>query len=270
MAIFIINIYLTMGEPDGLDTYFYESGIIASEQNWNKGETIGEYRVYHRNGNIWEIYPKKGGLIQYFYPNGNIYKEIPYVDKKYHGEARWYDDNGSLIATQHYLNGVKHGNGKRYTPQGNVDFEMPYNESRKLFYKTFDHCIMLYQLSALTNELIGDPLISFISLPDQSGQQSRLQGYLTSAPDYFQYILSNIMFAPHINLSAWKTKSNITVKFDNDEPKPLRCKFYNYELTKLLQNFPDEIYRENNILPKNDLDTLGLYAFVNEFNQIGG
>lgn len=255
---------------DGSEIYYYESGIIASECSYRNGEAISEQKHYHRNGNLRRVYPMKDGLIQYFYPNGNIYKEIPTADNKRHGEARWYAENGILIATQDYQQGIEQGNGKRYTPQGDVEFEIPYSKSSRLFYKIFEHCIMLYQLSALTNELLAPPLISFISLPDQSNQQSRLEGYLTNTPDYFQYSLTEIMFAPHINLSAWKTKSSLTVQFDNDLPQSLRCKFYNRQTAQYLCCFPNKVYQKNDILPSNDLEALGLYVFVNEYNQIGG
>ncbi|MDF7679976.1 hypothetical protein PT300_04855 [Enterobacteriaceae bacterium ESL0689] len=91
-----------------------------------------------------------------------------------------------------------------------------------------------------------------------------------AAPDYFQYSLSEIMFAPHINLSVWITKSSLTVQFDNELPQSLRCKFYNRPTAQYLRCFPDKVYQKNDILPSNDLEALGLYVFVNEYDEIGG
>jgi antitoxin component YwqK of YwqJK toxin-antitoxin module len=68
---------------------------------------------YWGNGNV-RIKGQKNsvgqpeGIWEYFYPNGNIQKRIPYKEGKRNGIVEWFHSNGNI----HWRNSIQRGGGR--------------------------------------------------------------------------------------------------------------------------------------------------------------
>ena len=123
--------YIKNGKPDGFWKSYFENGKIKSEGNrkdfeldscWKfyneDGKLILEvtYRAGKKNGpkttyldkeTVLENYRNdiKEGRTRYFYTNGKIKIEIPYVNGQEQGLGKEYDTNGTIITLTEYKRG---------------------------------------------------------------------------------------------------------------------------------------------------------------------
>jgi uncharacterized protein len=167
------------GKPDGFWKTYYPSGIIKSAGNrrnhlldsvWvffneaadtlqkvsyvlgkRNGYTIGFYAQLvgdpMNRGKVLsrELYvnDKREGISKYFYSNGVLKEEVPYVNNKRNGKALEYDEKGLLISIETYNNGflverekinrkdekgLKQGVWREYYANGRIKLEHNYQD----------------------------------------------------------------------------------------------------------------------------------------------
>ena len=178
------------GKPDGYWKTYYVTGIIKSEGKrtnhlldsiWLffdiKGDTIQKisYMYGKKNGYLLtydysdiangtgsgiiiskELYidDKKEGKSYYYYPDGKIKSEVPFVNGKRQGLTKEFDENGMIISLIYYhngyitekeeinrrdKNGLKMGTWIEFYPDGRVRKEEIYiNDILDGFYKEFN------------------------------------------------------------------------------------------------------------------------------------
>ena len=87
--------------------YDKEQTIIKSEVFVCNGKEEGEYKSYHYNGQLWEIYnnidEKRQGEYKSYYSNGQLCGICNYIDGKLKGEYKLYHDNGQLKEICNYI-----------------------------------------------------------------------------------------------------------------------------------------------------------------------
>jgi hypothetical protein len=74
--------------------------------------------------------PDQGEIIQKYYPDGKLHKEIPLRQGKNHGVAKEYYKNGQLFQAIHYVNGTRHGIARQYYDNGKLSRETPYDSGQ--------------------------------------------------------------------------------------------------------------------------------------------
>ena len=97
--------------------YDVPANQIKEESNYSKGTLDGEYKSYHRNGNVSETGEYKNGLK--------------------HGVWKSYTDNNILIAEDGYNNGKNNGSTKYYSNIGKITEEYIYKNDFLQEYKAF-------------------------------------------------------------------------------------------------------------------------------------
>lgn len=94
----------------------------------------GPCQVWDENGNLSATFHYEKGILDspslYFYPDGNIYKRIPFEKGEPHGIAEVFDENGKLIEESHFSNGEKDGKSVAYWQPGSLKFEETYTEGK--------------------------------------------------------------------------------------------------------------------------------------------
>ena len=91
--------------------YFYPNNKIKNITNYNnKGELDGEYKIFHKDGGyLYEAGNYKNGKldgkVHYYYANGKVKKEIPFVNGKREGTVTKYFSNGNIQYIEHYKDG---------------------------------------------------------------------------------------------------------------------------------------------------------------------
>ena len=122
---------LKYGKPDGYWKSYYESGMLKSEGNRKDFELDSTWKFYNDDGKlILEVSYRKGkkngekisyldnetmkenfkndvktGFTRYYYKNGNIKAEIPYVNGLEQGFGKEYDGAGNIITLVEYKRG---------------------------------------------------------------------------------------------------------------------------------------------------------------------
>ncbi len=145
----------------GVWKYFYKGNKLKNIANYNSlGELDGVYKIYHKDGGyLYETGNYKNGkldgTVYYYYANGQVKKEIPFVDGKREGTVTKYYSNGNIQYIEHYKNGkicckaedfYENGNSKIVTyykngkidstytflyENGNLKSKLKYNEGKK-------------------------------------------------------------------------------------------------------------------------------------------
>lgn len=112
---------------------YHDNGQLAQEIPYNENNNPdGEAKVYHYNGNIYQIVTYVNGSIEgivYMYTKeGDLETQIDYKDNKVHGAERGYFRDGTLEYETKYNHGVK-TEGTQYYHNGNVQATIEYDEN---------------------------------------------------------------------------------------------------------------------------------------------
>ncbi len=81
--------FITCQQGDSILTAKYESGTIAYHYKLNNSYPSGLYKTYH--------------------PNGQVYTESVWINKKLNGIWKRYDSNGTLLESGQYIDGLRSG-----------------------------------------------------------------------------------------------------------------------------------------------------------------
>ena len=94
-------------------SYYYESGKISQEKNYEEGRLIDDTE-YYENGQIDSKYTSEDGIYISYYEENGEKKETGFYsnwDNKWrHGEWRSYDINSNLVSVKTYVNGRLNSN----------------------------------------------------------------------------------------------------------------------------------------------------------------
>jgi antitoxin component YwqK of YwqJK toxin-antitoxin module len=169
------------GKPDGYWKTFYENGVVKSEGNrlnfeldsiwtfyndtgkvvlqitYKNGKKNGIRRTYQEDEVMEENFVDdvKQGFTNYFYPNGKLKKEVPFVDGLEEGLGKMFAaDDGRVIELIHYRkgyieeieninridkNGYKQGKWVWFYPDGKIKKEGFYkNDLENGYFKDYD------------------------------------------------------------------------------------------------------------------------------------
>ena len=164
--------FLKNGNPDGYWKSYNENGTTKSEGNRKSFELDSLWKFYNQDGKLLvEIYYKSGkkngikttwldkemveenfrddikeGYTRYYFPNGKIKQEIPFVKGLEQGFSKEYGSDGTIITLTEYKRGFivdririnrKDGNGRRqgrwcyFYENGNLKTEVTYRDDKK-------------------------------------------------------------------------------------------------------------------------------------------
>ena len=102
------------GKLDGIQVWYYPSGLIKNIFNFDNGEFHGTNYWYHENEELkMTINFNKGvraGKISSYHDNGNLKIEGQYENDLEEGIWKFYDSEGKLIETTTYINGESDDN----------------------------------------------------------------------------------------------------------------------------------------------------------------
>jgi antitoxin component YwqK of YwqJK toxin-antitoxin module len=104
---------------------YYSNGNVSIKGQFNsKGEQVGVWEWFYRNGNIRCRTPFKGGkedgIEEFFYPNGNIRMRTPYKDGKIDGIEELFYPSGNIQRRIPYVGGEEDGIEEVFDEQGNI------------------------------------------------------------------------------------------------------------------------------------------------------
>lgn len=109
----------------------FASGEISRRHFEVNGKKEGLMAEYYRDGQVRSERlfknDKQTGRSVFFYPKGQT-KEIQYFDEnglKQGGDSTFYE-NGSLQLLMNFENGKKHGYLRKWSPEGNLIYEVRY------------------------------------------------------------------------------------------------------------------------------------------------
>ena len=104
---------------------------IASKTEFD-GESTGVIYQYDRNQNLLREYhtiknnPNLDLIVKHYHPNGKLWQEIPFNNRRYNGVLKIYDKDGILTDAANFNNGVQEGILIKYHPNGQVWQEVPF------------------------------------------------------------------------------------------------------------------------------------------------
>jgi antitoxin component YwqK of YwqJK toxin-antitoxin module len=160
------------GKPDGYWKSYYENGHLKSEGNRKDFELDSLWKFYNEDGVlIVEIYYRNGkkngikstyldkeiirenfvndvkeGLTKYYFPDGTLKSEIPFVKGLEQGIGKEYNANGDVITITEYKRGfivdrmkinrrdknnLRQGTWMTFYPNGNTHQEGTYRDDKK-------------------------------------------------------------------------------------------------------------------------------------------
>jgi len=98
---FIGRGFLKAGKKEGLWTYFYDTGEIKQEIEYEEGVEEGSFKLFHKNGIVAiECTYLKGevvGLYIEYYENGSPKQVTEYIDGKGYFVDFWDKDGNQLL-----------------------------------------------------------------------------------------------------------------------------------------------------------------------------
>jgi antitoxin component YwqK of YwqJK toxin-antitoxin module len=101
------------GDYQGLWKLYYETGELKAEGEFENSNRIGEWIIYHKNGEIEHRAKYVVGLPQgrwtWYFDNGTLRREEYYRRGKEDGESTEYDKDGNEISKGEYVSGYKDG-----------------------------------------------------------------------------------------------------------------------------------------------------------------
>jgi hypothetical protein len=100
------NLPTTSAKLQGLHQYFYPTGELYLEVNYQDSLPHGASKQYFKNGQLFE--------------------ETQYVRGERHGISKKFFDNGQMSSENYYDSGRLHGVQKKYRRDGKPAYEAPY------------------------------------------------------------------------------------------------------------------------------------------------
>ena len=128
--------YIVVEENGYKNSYDKEEKYLVEKKKLGKnGQIKGLYRKFDKNRNIIELgYLEEDGVFsgnkRIYYPNGKIYKVIPYYKNNLNGRRIFYYENGNIKEDYCYVNGKEQGEGKIYYNNGNIALIETYFEGK--------------------------------------------------------------------------------------------------------------------------------------------
>ena len=115
---------LTPEIKDGYFEWYHANGKISQQSNFENGKHIGEYLLYHENGNL----EAKGsyqndelnGTFESYYPNGKLVMKTSFLDGLQNGWTVYHREDGSKHSEGNFKNGNRNGEWKYYDENGNI------------------------------------------------------------------------------------------------------------------------------------------------------
>lgn len=96
-----------------LERQYYPDGMLRSEELLLHGEILKSKQEYYPNGNLAYTHIREDNIDRalewpslvrrYYYPNGELWIEIPYKEDKVNGEKRYYRPDGVLECSFEYV-----------------------------------------------------------------------------------------------------------------------------------------------------------------------
>ena len=92
---------------DGLFLQWYDDGLPKVEGQYIDGLFDGKWVYYDVYGKVVGVgnFTNGTGVQKGWWPNGNIKREIPYLNNQKHGIEKWYDEDGKLEKEIRHLSG---------------------------------------------------------------------------------------------------------------------------------------------------------------------
>ena len=187
---------LKNSKPDGYWKAYYENGTLKSEGNRTNFEVDSLWKFYDPDGKLMvEINYKSGkkngikttrldketvnenfrddikeGYTKYFFPDGKIKQEIPFINGLEQGFGKEYGPDGTIVTLTEYKRGFvvdrlrinrKDGVGRKqgrwciFYPQGNLKSEVTYRDDKKNGYlKEYAENGDLLKISKYADDLV--------------------------------------------------------------------------------------------------------------------
>jgi antitoxin component YwqK of YwqJK toxin-antitoxin module len=105
--------FIESGKKIGVWSYYYETGELKQEIEYQNGVEDGKFKLYHENGLVaWQgdlIKGKHEGLWKEYYENGKIKEEVKYINDEGSYINFWDHDGNQLL---------KNGTGKKIEEYG--------------------------------------------------------------------------------------------------------------------------------------------------------
>ncbi len=79
-----------------------------------------------------KVYDLHDDYLTYYFKDGSIKAEGPYMRNKKEGEWKHYRKNGHMWKIGHYKKGLKHGNWQRLSPEGQVEADETYVNGKRV------------------------------------------------------------------------------------------------------------------------------------------
>lgn len=111
---------MVMGQWDGKFTGWYRNGKIEEEGNYKAGFRSGPWKEYWENGNLRQTKATNGGddTIVNYYKSGKIKNRTYYQDGDRHGDYFAYDTLGKVQTYKHFNKGERDSVQVSYYPSG--------------------------------------------------------------------------------------------------------------------------------------------------------
>lgn len=103
--------------------------------NFDNLEAFGDYTLYRSSGEVMETgsyneHGQRHGMVTGFQEDGQISREMPFVEGKLHGLYLTFTD-GTLVRELEYQEGERHGRLLHYYPSGEKNMEEFYSEGKR-------------------------------------------------------------------------------------------------------------------------------------------
>ena len=111
--------------------FYYEDGKQQSEQFFNEGEKIAQWKYWYENGDVWKIISMEKGPVIIYDTTGKVFEEWEVDEGLKNGWYKKYDFWGTILEESQYKNDVRHGVFKLQHGNGNLAIEGQYDEGEK-------------------------------------------------------------------------------------------------------------------------------------------
>lgn len=119
----------------------YPSGKVRLETlldqaDLNQATQIGDYRLYYESGQLLQRgnrdqQGRYQGMVFRYHENGQVHREIPYLDGLVHGVYNIFSQEGQLLRKQHVQQQKRHGKDLHYHANGKLRIEAHYVAGNK-------------------------------------------------------------------------------------------------------------------------------------------
>ena len=110
------------------------SGAVMVRADFKKGEMAGEYRAWHKNGQVAEsgtyVGDSREGSFKTFDGKGTVLTEESYKQGKVHGRSRVWFPSGQLMVDASFVNGVRDGHAVTFYANGNKRTEGSFRNNK--------------------------------------------------------------------------------------------------------------------------------------------